>query len=212
MILMIVCKVKHFSVEGQLELQVCYLFLKDHHLIYLNNKKKNNIKLYVRKVFITDDSTELSPDWMSFAVGIVDSQDLPLNISREMLQKSQIITVIKKNIIKKVIEALVELSQENDKYVEFYQQFSKNIKLGIHDSSNRDKLAKLLRYKSTKSDSFTSLDEYISRMKDEQIFIYFISGETMSSICNSLFLEKLQKRDLEVLLMDDPVDEYYGNI
>ena len=177
--------------------------------LFEQNKKKNNIKLYVRKVFITDDSTELSPDWMSFAVGIVDSQDLPLNISREMLQKSQILKVIKKNIIKKVIEALVELSQENDKYVEFYQQFSKNIKLGIHeDSSNRDKLAKLLRYKSTKSDSFTSLDEYISRMKDEQKAIYFISGETMSSICNSLFLEKLQKRDLEVLLMDDPVDEY----
>ena len=120
---------------------------------------------------------------MSFVHGIVDSQDLPLNISRETLQKSQILKVIKKNVVKKLLKTLIELSAEDDKYSTFYEQFSKNIKLGIHeDESNKEKLAKLLRYKSTNSDSMTSIDDYISRCKPEQKSIYYISGESLQAL------------------------------
>merc|ERR1712046_174734 len=168
-----------------------------------------NLKLYVRKIFITDDCEDLCPDWMTFVKGVIDSEDLPLNISRETLQKNQIMKVIKKNVIKKVIETLQELSKEDD-YDDWYNEFSKNIKLGIHeDNANKDKLSKLLKYQSTKSEGkLKSLDEYIQNMKENQKNIYYVSGESIKSIEKCIFLEKLVKRDLEVLLMSDPIDEY----
>ena len=203
-------KVKHFSVEGQLEFTgMLFIPKRAPFDMFEASKKKKNIKLHVRKVFVSDDSEQFCPDWMSFIHGIVDSQDLPLNISRETLQKSQILKVIKKNVVKKTLEALIELSAEDDKYSTFYEQFSKNIKLGIHeDESNKEKLAKLLRYKSTNSDSMTSIDDYISRCKPEQKSIYYISGESLQAIKYSLFLENVTSKGFEVLLMDDPVDEY----
>jgi len=199
---------KHFKTEGNIEFSsILFIPTRAPHDLF-EKKQRNNVKLYVKKVLITDDCKDLCPDWLNFVSGIVDSSDLPLNASRELLQQSKIIKQISKQLVKKSIEMIEDLAQDESKYKTFYENFNKNIKLGIHEeASQREKLVEFLRFNTSKGEN-VSLAQYKERMGESQPGIYFITGDSIRNLENSPFVDKLKKRDWEVIYMADPIDEY----
>ena len=204
----------HFNVEGNIEFSsIIYLPNRAPFDMFSSgkNKEKSNVKLYVKKVFIMDNCEKLIPEWLSFIKGVVDCKDIPLNVSRELLQQNKTLAKINSQLVKKSIEMMMLLAENKpDDYKTFYESFNKNIKLGLHeDEKNRIKLSKLLRYNSLKHrDNMISLDDYIKEMKEGQDSIYFIGGESIQSVENSPFLERLKEKDFDVLFYTEPIDEY----
>ena len=202
--------VKHFSVEGQLEFRALLFIPHWAPFDLFENKKKKTTKLYICHVSIMDSCDELIPEYLNFIHGVVDSEDLHLNISREMLQQSKVLKVIHKNIVKKCLELFSELAEDKEKYKEFYEAFSKNLKLGIHeDSTNWRCLSELLRYHTSHSgDEMTSLSEYMSRMKETQKSICDITGESKEQVASSSFVECVWKQGFEAVYVMEPTDEH----
>jgi molecular chaperone HtpG len=169
---------------------------------------KLGVKLYVKRVFITDEDKELMPTYLRFVKGVIDSEDLPLNVSREVLQKNRILTSIKNASVKKILNELGKLSTDKEAYQAFFEEYRKPLKEGLYqDFTNREQLLELVRYKSTKEEGYTSLSEYKSRMKPDQKAIYYITGENGEILKNSPLLEVYKQKDIEVLVMDDEIDE-----
>jgi len=202
---------KHFHAEGQLEFD-CLLYIPERTPfdMFDQSKKKKNLKLYVKRIFIMDDCDDLIPEWLKFMSGVVDSNDIPLNVSRELLQQNRIVRQISKVVVKRSIELFNELAEDEEKYEIFYDTYNKMLKLGVHeDNRNRDKLAKLLRfYSSNNSDKYISFDDYVKNMQEGQENIYFITGQSISSLSGSPFIENLKERGYDVLYFIDPIDEY----
>jgi heat shock protein beta len=220
----------HFKAEGEIEFKsVLFVPSKAPNDMYDNYyKKQTGLRLYVRKVLITDEFDDLLPQYLSFIKGVVDSDDLPLNVSRETLQQHKVLKVMGKKIVRKALEMLRKLANseveepeepeegeeakepETHPYIKFWEQFGKNIKMGlIEDTSNKTKLSKLLRFKTSTSDGkWRSLEEYVGDMSESQEYIYYISGSSTEAVENSPFLEKLKAKGFEVLYLTDPMDEY----
>ena len=205
--------VSHFKVEGQLEFRgLLFVPPRAPFDMFQGGEERcyNNIKLYARRVFIKDNEKALMPEYLSFVHGIVDSDDLPLNISRETLQQTRILRVIRKNLVKKSIEMIEELSEDPERYKTFYAVFSRSLKLGVHDDQkNRDRIAKLLRYRTSKSNTEDrSFAQYVEDMPEEQKDMYYVIGESPEVVDSSPFVEKIKARGFEVLYMTEAIDEY----
>ncbi|CDS39694.1 heat shock protein 90 [Echinococcus multilocularis] len=206
--------VKHFSVEGELSFRALLFVPRRPPAAYFaRNGRPHNIRLYVKRVLVTEECESLIPDYLNFLIGVVDSEDLPLNLSRDAIRESSVVRAIGKHLVRKSIELMQEMAEDAQAYSAFYGNFQRSIKLGVYeDRGHRQKLANLLRYYSSKSgDEMIGLREYVCRMKEGQSDIYCMIGESMASVSDSVFMEGLKKRDVEVLLMVDPMDEYVVN-
>uniref|UniRef100_A0A1I8IB98 HATPase_c domain-containing protein n=1 Tax=Macrostomum lignano TaxID=282301 RepID=A0A1I8IB98_9PLAT len=200
----------HFVAEGEVTFKSILFVPKTADFDAWSNygKKTDNIKMYVRRVFITDNFEEMMPKYLSFIKGIVDSDDLPLNVSRETLQQHKLLKVIKKKLVRKALDMIKKI--EPEQYKQFWKEYSTNIKVGIiDDAANRTRLSKLLLFWSSHdSKEQVSLADYVSRMKEKQDNIYFMSGQSRKEVENSPFVEKLLKRGYEVLYLLEPIDQY----
>jgi len=232
----------HFNAEGEIEFKSILFLPKKAPFDMMDNywTKRSEVKLYVRRVLVAEKFDELLPRYLGFVRGVVDSDDLPLNVSREQLQQNKIMKVISKKLVRKVLELMKKLAKEDESgededededeekdddekeekedkkdkdeestYAKFYKEFNKNLKMGCYeDDSNRSKLSKLLRFKSTKSeDKEISLDTYLDRMAESQESIYYMSGESMETMHKAPSLQIFKKKDLEVLMLADHLDE-----
>ncbi len=198
----------HYRAEGNLEYTILFFIPNKAAPDIYRADYQSGVKLYVDRVFITDDDKELLPTWLRFVKGIIDSSDLPLNVSREILQQNRIMSNIRSNSVKKVLDKLKTIAKNKDKYAQFYEHYGRLIKEGVYqDFEHKDNLTELLRYNSTKDEGLVSLKEYVNRMKDDQKSIYYITGRNQISLRNSPLLEMYEKMDIEVLLLDDEIDE-----
>lgn len=198
----------HFRAEGNLEFTILFFMPKKASPDIFRADYQSGVKLYVNRVFITDDDKELLPPWLRFVKGIIDSSDLPLNVSREILQQNRIMAKIRSNSVKKILDRLKTIAGDKDKYFEFYEQYGRLIKEGVYqDFEHKEALTDLLRFKSTKEEGLVSLREYVDRMREDQKSIYYITGQNQISLRNSPLLEMYEKKDIEVLILDDEIDE-----
>lgn len=198
----------HFRAEGSLEFTILFYIPKNASPDIYRADYQSGVKLYVNRVFITDDDKELLPTWLRFVKGIIDSSDLPLNVSREILQQNRIMAKIRSNSVKKILDKLKTIAGDKEKYAQFYEQYGRLIKEGVYqDFEHKEALTDLLRFNSTKEEGLVSLREYTGRMREEQKSIYYITGQNQISLQNSPLLEMYDKKDIEVLILDDEIDE-----
>ena len=206
-------KVIHWSVEGKTEFNaLIFIPSKAPFDLYTPDASNRGINLYVKRVFITDNCESLIPQYLRFLRGVVDSADLPLNVSRETLQEERLIQVIQKNIVRKVLDTLTQMKDnERETYEQFWNEFGRVLKEGIHlDFENSEKLQQLALFESSKTEpgKYTSLDEYVDNMQENQKEVYYLAGENRNAVESSPLMEKFRKHDVEVLYLTDPIDEW----
>ncbi len=199
----------HTQAEGTLNYTTLFFVPKNAPFDLFNPDFQPGVKLYVNRVFITDNDKELMPTYLRFIRGVIDSEDLPLNVSREILQKNRVLAKIKNNSVKKILSELLKYSEDKKKYTEFVDKFGIPIKEGLYqDQDNRDDLLELVRFKSTTEEGYVSLAEYAGRMKSDQKNIYYITGDNEATLKNSPLLEMYTEKEIEVLIMDQDIDEF----